>query len=79
MCGTNDVISIAAMYVTLPRHMTTRHPQRSQRLVAIGAAMYVVPIAREPIHAVEKQLGISQAQGKKPNTIISAWLHAAKR
>lgn len=33
--------------------MTIRHPQRSHRLVVMGPAMYVIPIAKEPIHAVE--------------------------
>ena len=55
ICGTSDVRSIAAIYVALPRHITIRHPQRSHRLVVIGAAMYVIPFAKEPIHAVEKK------------------------
>lgn len=58
ICGTSDVRSIAAIYVALPRHMTIRHPQRSHKLVVIGAAIYVIPIAKEPIHAVEKILVI---------------------
>ena len=57
ICGTSDVRNMAAMYVTLPRHMTIRHPQRSHRLVVIGAAIYVIPIAKEPIHAVGKNTG----------------------
>ena len=65
ICGTSDVKSIAAIYVALPRHITIRHPQRSHRLVVIGPAMYVIPIAKEPIHAVEeRKLVIDLFNGK---------------
>ena len=72
ICGTSDVRSIAAINVALPRHITIRHPQRSHRLVVIGAAMYVIPIANEPIHAVEKKILVIDLY-KEPFIKLANW------